>query len=236
MKRAAVSNEAAALLLCSENEHATGGEVVSTTVTMNEHSLSTHRRSFLFTAAVVAAASLGCTATSKYMRANSAPVAAPPADEATVVFVRPSSFAAAQLITVIDDHGRFVGQSSKKSHFSVTVPAGPHVFIAWAENTAALKADLAPGKTYFVEVAPKLGGFSARAHLLALTPKSESWSKLPEWLAETAGYTPDPLAGQAFLDGRKEDTTERVRRGIDALAKYSPEELAERVIRPEDGK
>jgi hypothetical protein len=170
------------------------------------------------------------------MRPNSGSIAVPPEDGATVVFIRPSGFAPSTLVTVIDDRGRFIGQSSKQSHFAVNLPAGPHVFIAWAENTAALKADLAPGKTYFVEVAPKMGAFSARAHLLAVTPKSESWSKLPEWLSQTAGYTPDRTAGQAFLDAKHDDTLERVRRGIDALAKYSPEELAERMIRAEDGK
>lgn len=62
-----------------------------------------------------------------------------------------------------------------KREFAVALPAGRHVLVVWAENTEALLADLAPGRTYFVEVSMKMGFWSARAHLYGITPRSPSW-------------------------------------------------------------
>jgi hypothetical protein len=115
------------------------------------------------------------------------------------------------------------------------MPPGKYTLIGWAENTAAVSAELAADKVYYVEVAPKLGVWSARVQLLALTPKSENWREVPSWLAECQRFTSDEAGGQAYLNGRKADVQERIRRGLQILAEYTPEERAQRVLRPEDG-
>jgi hypothetical protein len=180
---------------------------------------------------------VGCGATSDYMMdvAHPRPIVATP-NMATVVFIRPSSYARSMKTTILDGRGTFLGDSLPKSHFAVLLPPGPHVFIAWAENTAALQATLLPGRVYFVEVAAKMGVLSARMHVLALTPRSENWAKVPEWLNETTQLVPDPAGGQAYLSSRPEDVQERIRRANEALSKYDAEELAERTLRPEDGR
>jgi hypothetical protein len=188
-------------------------------------------------AAVAATSSLGCAATSDFMReaASATPPPAPPG-AATVVFVRPSGYAAGIKTTILDEHGAFLGDSLPASQFSVAVPAGRHLFVSWAENTGALQADLAPGRTYYVEVAPRIGALSARVHLLAITPRSKSWEKLPEWLQESRPYTPDPRGGQAYLASRADDVRERLRRAGEAIRKYDAEELAQRTLSPTDGR
>jgi hypothetical protein len=55
------------------------------------------------------------------------------------------------------------------------------------------------------------------------------------WLSECDRFTSDEASGQAYLSGRKEDVQERIRRGLEILTEYTPEELSERVLRPEDG-
>ncbi|NUO53821.1 MAG: hypothetical protein HOV80_33670 [Polyangiaceae bacterium] len=178
----------------------------------------------------------GCAASSDYMRPLEVPrMPAPSSDRATVIFVRPSSFAGSLLVTVLDDKGQFIGDALPSSWFFTSVEPGEHTFISWAENTAALRAKLAPGKLYFVEVDVKLGALSARAHLKALGPKSEAWEERDAWLRDSTQLEVDAPSGQAYLDGRREDVEERIRRAHDALAKYSPAELADRTLAPADG-
>jgi hypothetical protein len=179
----------------------------------------------------------GCAATSDYMAESASPrPIMGVGDMATVVFIRPSSYAKSIKTTILDGRGTFLGDSLPESHFAVVLPPGQHVFISWAENTAALQATLAPGRVYYVEVAPKLGVLSARVHLLALSPRAENWDKVGEWLKETKQFVPDSAGGQRSLASRSEDVQERIRRGTEALANYDAEELAERTLRAEDGR
>ena len=177
-----------------------------------------------------------CSASSDYMREVAHPQ--PPTGNpqaATVVFIRPSSFASSLATTILDGRGRFLGDALPSSYFVVQIPPGEHLFISWAENTASLKASLAPGLVYYVEVAPTIGAFSARVHLRAIKPSTENWAELPEWLQESTRYEPDEAAGQAYLQSRQEDVTERIRRGNEILTEYDTEEMAERTLAPGDG-
>jgi hypothetical protein len=185
---------------------------------------------------VVALTTTGCSASSDYMRPLERPRAIQPKpDAATIVFIRHSGMAAGIVTTILDGRGRFLGDSTSSSYFATHVPPGQHVFIAWAENTAALRADVAAGKTYYIEVSPSMGALSARMHLLAITPKSESWPKRQEWMGDSTMLEANEPAGQAYLRGRGEDVAERIRRANEAIKGYSPEDLAERTIGPADG-
>jgi len=177
-----------------------------------------------------------CTATSDYMMQPRVPVAlvAPP-DAALVVFLRPSGYGRAVATTILDDSGRFLGDSIGETQFAVSLPPGKHVFLSWAENTAPLRADLLPGRVYYVEVSPRMGFWSTRVQLIALTPRSEHWSYVSEWLRDTTQLIPNGSAGQAYLNGRAEDVAERIRRARERLTQLDPQELDERTLLPEDG-
>ena len=162
------------------------------------------------------------------------PSLAPP-NAALVVFVRPSGYASGVATTLLDDQGAFLGDSIAGSQFAVVLPPGPHLFLAWAENTAPLAATLLPGRVYYVEVAPTLGFWSPRVHLLPITPRSDSWHELATWMSQTTQLVPNIAAGQAYLNGRQADVTERIRRARERIGELDPDELAERTLRPEDG-
>jgi hypothetical protein len=177
----------------------------------------------------------GCRASSDYMRPGSAmPVTRDPG-AATVIFIRPSSSASGQQFTVLDSRGRFLGDALAETYFPVKVPPGEHIFLVWGENTAAVRANVAPGKFYYIEVAPRMGLFSARVQLLAITPRSKSWKDLLTWMHDSEMMMPIEPAGQYYLQSRQEDTAERIRRAQKILTEYDAEELEERTIRPEDG-
>lgn len=187
----------------------------------------------VFLAAPVALLLAGC-ASSDYMRTASGPVAAPAADSATVVFLRPSGMGTAIRTTILDNNGTFLGDTLSSSYFAVKVPPGDHVFLAWAENTAALKATLAAGRTYYVKVSPRMGALSARMQLLAIKRGGEDWPKVKEWMGKKH-LEADAARGQAFLDGRKDDVAKRIARANEILKEYDPKELEERTLLEADG-
>jgi hypothetical protein len=177
-----------------------------------------------------------CAATAKNMHpiANTGAMRPPPG-RALVVFVRPGSFAMSMLFTVVDEQGRYLGESQPTSHFAVALPPGRHAFIAWGEDTAGMVADLAPDRTYFVKVDPKWGLLSARVDLVAVRPGTEDWQEISAWLQGTTRLEPDPVSGQAWLAAGAASVAERVRRGLEHLTQYDAAELDARTIRAADG-
>jgi hypothetical protein len=159
----------------------------------------------------------------------------PPPGYAMVVFIRPSAYAYAIGATILDENGRFVGDAAPEAHFAAAVTPGHHIFLAWAENTAAIQVDAVPGKTYYVEVQPRMGAWSARMQLTAIKPSSPSWARKDAWLHDTKQLKPDLPRGQAEMDRRSGDRAERIRRAHQIMTEYKPDELAERTLGPDDG-
>ncbi len=132
--------------------------------------------------AALAVILVGCKAPAPHMRPAMSRGIVPDPAAATVVFVRPSSMAGAIRPVIATAQGRFLGESEARSVFVAKLPPGDHLLLSWSEGTPALRATLAAGRVYFVEVAPKMGAWSARVQLLALRPRDENWRELEEWL------------------------------------------------------
>jgi hypothetical protein len=197
--------------------------------------MTTTRRTLLL-ALILATAGCATTGSSEFMRAVEAPLPLKsPADQALVVFVRPSKFAFAVGANLLDENGRFLGDSLAESYFAVTLKPGHHEFTVWAENTDVIAADLAPGKVYFVEVQPTMGAFSAQMHLRAIKPGLSNWEKRDEWLAKSKQYLSDFAAGQANLDRRPKDVAERLRRAHEHLTRYDGAALSSHTLAVTDG-
>lgn len=170
------------------------------------------------------------------MRESPAPIATEALhDAAVVVFVRPSFLGTAVSTTIVDRDGKFIGRNLSSSHFAVTLPPGEYVFVAWTHDAAALRATLAPGKRYYVEVGfdPGFGAF--HTHFTAVKPGTDAWKKLPEWLADTRALVRDEAEkGRCIRLG--EDVDERLKGAIKVLEKLGGDDLAEHTLRPEDGR
>jgi len=179
---------------------------------------------------------LGCAATSKNMTPSSHAAIEATADAATVVFVRRSYYANTVAVTVLDEKGRFLGDSMAESYFAVKVPPGEHVFIAWSDIVSPLKANVSANHVYFVEVASKEGPFSPRMNLLAISSKGSKWGRIDEWLAASHPFAPDEASGQAALAARGADVEQTIGRAAQILSTYEPQELADRTLTVEDGK
>jgi hypothetical protein len=191
----------------------------------------------LLLAVMLGGLNLGCgAATSDYMRpvTGPEPVGVPP-NKARVVFVRPSSGAFKVIFTIIDERGYFLGDSTAGGRFSVFLDPGEHYFIVWTETTETVKAALAPGRTYYVEVRPKMGMWKARASLWAVNQKSGLMKEIPSYLKDTTVTTPDFAAGQAYLNSLGNELPNAAKQGIETYNGYSPEDKADVTLIPEDG-
>jgi hypothetical protein len=177
----------------------------------------------------------GCQGSSEYMQVvrEPKPITAP-SDKAVVVFLRPAGLGFAINFAILDQRGNWLGDSVAQTHFSVALPPGEYLFVAWAENTAALKATLTPGRVYAVEVIPTMGFGSARVIMEALTPRHEHWPLLGGWLQQTATLEPLPT-GVAHMQQRHDDAVKRVASAQENWAGYSDEDKALRTLRAEDG-
>ncbi len=194
-------------------------------------------RKLLVLAIVATGLASGCSATSQYMvpRAG-AKVGPAPAGAAQVVFLRPSSLAKGIACVILDADGTFLGDSVPSAYYSVTVKPGAHTFVAWSEGTHAMKAQLAAGKTYYVEISPAMGVWSARFHLKAIKKGSPEFAKLEETLADLTYHEVKVQEGQAgIVDARKADADETIKKGVARFAEYNAEEAAERTLVASDG-
>jgi hypothetical protein len=197
---------------------------------------TTTRTIGFFTLAAMVLAT-GCSARlSQYMQAFDEPeVMVPPPGLARVVFLRPSSGAFQRIVTLVNEHGHYLGDSSAGTRFSVFPPPGDHYFIAMTDGAETLKATLAPGRTYYVELRPKLGVWTPQVPLLAISRRSGLRRLLPDFLTHTWAAIPDFQAGEAHLRELGSQAPATVRRGIRAHEGYSPELKAAATLVPEDG-
>jgi hypothetical protein len=173
--------------------------------------------------------------TTVVVRENPADAAFPArADAATVVFVRPSDKADALLPLVIDEQGRFLGQSLPASYFVTTVPPGEHVFVACSDEAAGMRARLAAGKRYFVELTWD-GSFSRRVIPHPIRSGSESWGKLTGWYTEKKRVVEDGTAGEAYVRARPSLPEKCLRKADEELRILDAKALGERSRAPDDG-
>ena len=128
-------------------------------------------------------------------------LAASPADQARVVFMRPAGFNQVEKLLIVDGHGGFVGHSLAESYFTADVAAGSHLFVGIGKKAAPLDAMLEAGKTYYVLVQPRtrIKG-RVRFELLRALPERDP---VDEWLRESTRYEVDTRAGHVGSTGKK---------------------------------
>jgi hypothetical protein len=145
-------------------------------------------------------------------------VAAAPADQAVIVFVRPSLFGGAIQSVVYDVSGdtpALVGIVSSGTKIAYAVPPGTHRFMVVSEAADFMDAEVAAGKTYYTLVTVRPGWWRARFSLLPVppgapdladqlkgcswvdnTPASQQWAhdNMPSVQRREAEYLPKWLA------------------------------------------
>jgi len=128
-----------------------------------------------FYTALIMAVFMGCSS-SKSVSTSYKPVQAP-ADKALVYIYRSSSYAA--LIAMSVDLDNFqTGNFRTKNYYICLLDPGSHQIIAHAENKSELNLQLEGGKTYYIELQPKMGFAIARCNLEINNSESDALKKV----------------------------------------------------------
>jgi hypothetical protein len=136
---------------------------------------------------IVLALLVGGCASSAMRPVGPGAAAAPLADKAVVVFMRPSNFGGAIQASVFDvtqpsNHtDKFVGIVSAGTKVAYVADAGPHLFMVIGENADFMDATLAPGKTYHAIVSARMGWWKARFSLEPVHAAELTSADFAEW-------------------------------------------------------
>ena len=85
--------------------------------------------------------------------------------KALVVFMRPSGLGFAvqsSVFDVKDNQPALIGIVAAKTKVAYQATPGKHLFMAIGESADYIEADLLPDRTYYVQVAPRMGLWKAR--------------------------------------------------------------------------
>lgn len=124
---------------------------------------------------------------SKYMKAAGPDALAgymPSAGDATVVFMRPSSFGGAIQSSVFDvttEKNVFVGIVSSSAKVAYRTTPGVKTFMVVGESADFMKAELAAGKVYYALVTPRMGVWKARFSLRPVHKEELSGDEFKGW-------------------------------------------------------
>ena len=142
---------------------------------------------------------VGCSVRSDLMTPTGVGAAAlaPDPGKALVVFLRPTLTGYAIQAAVYDGE-RFIGIVSRHTAVPYQAEPGAHRFMVVSEAADFLDAELAAGRTYFVDVAPRMGAWRARFSLLPLSAERDA-RDVATWLAESTVVAPNADA-QAWAE------------------------------------
>ena len=109
----------------------------------------------------VAASLFGCASPKMNLSVPLEKEITPKPDKALVYFIRPSKLGFAIHAAVYDDE-TFIGMVPYGQKLPYFASPGPHRYMVVSEAADFLTADLAAGKTYYIEVVPRMGAWRAR--------------------------------------------------------------------------
>jgi hypothetical protein len=127
----------------------------------------------------------GCAHMSDHM--NNVPsdqlTIAPEKGKALINFMRPSSFGGAIQSTLYDGDA-YIGTVSQHTRLCYQAEPGKHMFMVVGESADFMEAELLANRTYYVNVAPRMGWWKARFSLVPLIGKV-SQEQIDNWYSST---------------------------------------------------
>ena len=117
---------------------------------------------------------------------------------ALVTFLRPSFMGQAVQFGLWDSD-KFVGHISTQSYIQYKTTPGKHIFLAKSENWSCVEAELIGGKSYFMIVNTRMGGFRARVALDPVNKEDNmSEERINKWLTKLNATGVDPAKVEAY--------------------------------------
>lgn len=125
---------------------------------------------------------VGCASPNmRYSVPAEGPVASS-SNKALVYFLRPQKMGFAISAAVYDDE-KFIGFIPYGQKLPYLAEPGEHRFMVVSEAADFLAADLAPGKTYYINVTPRMGAWRARFSMAPITKEMLTKPKIQTWIS-----------------------------------------------------
>ena len=174
-----------------------------------------------------------CAGSVKNMRAVASVNTVPAANEAVVIFLRPSGMGYAVQSSVFEvADGRpsaLVGIVAAKKKVAYRTTPGRHTFMIIGESADFMDADLQPGKVYHAVAQVRMGVWKAR---FSLQPVHAGERELPQWLADSEWVEISPESQQWAQENAADVEGKRT----EYFAKWMQKAPAERpMLYPQDG-
>ena len=131
----------------------------------------------------------------------------PSSDKALLVFVRPQQLGFSANASIYDGD-KFVGIIPFDHKLGYLAEPGEHLFMVVSEAADFMKANLEAGKTYYVEVTPRMGVWGARFSLRPILPVTISTAEQKEWLGK-GPFVQNTLEAYAYAKENKTSDMEK---------------------------
>jgi hypothetical protein len=185
---------------------------------------------------VVALALAGCAGPGSMQKAEQAPAVKP--DQALVVFMRSTFVGSAISASVFDVSGndtKFVGIVNNGTKLGYYVPPGEHTFMVVSEAADFMKANVAPGKTYYALVTPRIGMWKARFSLRPVRGSELGGSEFAGWDSGTQ-YVVNSPQSQAWAAANGIDIAQKRAAYWPEWTSKSADARAEATLNVSDGR
>lgn len=163
--------------------------------------------------------------------------------ESQVIFMR-SSFVGsainASLYDITGNQPEFIGIIANGTKVAYDTKPGKRVFMVVAESADFMEADLAPGKSYYSIVTPRMGVWKARFSAWPIKADANAEYSLQsddfdKWLKETKLVQNTPKS-TAWYQKNKAKIVAKQKKYWPVWQEKSEEDLAKRTLNPEDGR
>ena len=149
------------------------------------------------------------------------------AQSATLVFGQAGRMTTGRLFTILDEHGKFVGDLPGHSAFAITVPPGRHLFVLMSfdhRKEDILYTDMQAGGVYYVDIIDGNHPLFERRQGYFWPSKRGgdplyTLSNLGEHLKDATWNQPDVEAGNRYLASRPAETQEAMTDANEARAR-----------------
>lgn len=151
---------------------------------------------------------IGCAAPNMKFSVPSTADIDQPSDKALVYFLRPSNLGY-KINAAVYDNEQFIGFVPYNQKLPYFTDPGEHLFMVVSEAADFIKADLVAGKTYYIEVAPRMGMWRARFSLAPITKEDLQTERVQKWITTCRLIENKDGAEQWAVDNKPSVTKKR---------------------------
>jgi len=146
------------------------------------------------------------------------PMPPPGPNEAKVVVYRTAVLGGVDKFPVyeyVHEDGKLLGFTETGCYFEYRCVPGRHFFLTWGEGDAFIVADLAAGKTYFIQAWSKFGLVTSRPGFAPVLPDSDAFRELQKAWPSLRCRELDPDKASEY-ELREEDRVKQARSAYEA--------------------